>query len=47
MKLSQNMIEGDQDGVYHIYALNANNAIQNQFTDLKYSQNVTDLISTT
>ncbi len=35
--------ENDSNGVYHIYALNANNAIQNQFTNLKYSQNVTDL----
>jgi len=35
--------ENDKNGVYHIYALNANNAIQDQFTDLKYSQNVTDL----
>ena len=35
--------ENDRNGVYHIYALNANNAIQSQFTDLKYSQNVTDL----
>ena len=26
-----------------LYTLNANNAIQSQFTDLKYSQNVTDL----
>ena len=36
-------IEGQQDGVYHIFALNANNAVPNQFTDLKYSQNVVDL----
>ena len=35
--------ENDRNGVYHIYTLNANNAIQSQFTDLKYSQNVTDL----
>ena len=35
--------ENDRNGVYHIYALNANNAIQSQFTDLKYSQNVTNL----
>ena len=35
--------DGDQNGVYHIYALNANNSIENQFTNLKYSQNVTDL----
>ena len=35
--------DGDQNGVYHIYTLNANNSIENQFTNLKYSQNVTDL----
>ena len=35
--------DGDSNGVYHIYALNSNNAIQNEFTYLKYSQNVTDL----
>ena len=35
--------DGDSNGVYHIYALNSNNAIQNEFTNLKYSQNVTDL----
>ena len=35
--------DSDKNGVYHIYALNANNSIENQFTNLKYSQNVTDL----
>jgi len=35
--------DGDRNGVYHIYALNANNSIEDQFTNLKYSQNVTDL----
>ena len=35
--------DGDSNGVYHIYALNSNNAIQDEFTHLKYSQNVTDL----
>src|SRR6056300_268660 len=35
--------DGDSNGVYHIYVLNSNNAIQNEFTNLKYSQNVTDL----
>ena len=35
--------DGDSNGVYHIYALNSNNAIQNEFTNLEYSQNVTDL----
>jgi hypothetical protein len=32
-----------QDGVYHLYVLNADNAIQTHFTDSKFSQNVTDL----
>jgi len=32
-----------QDGVYHIYVLNADNAIDVEFTDSKFSQNVTDL----
>ena len=35
--------DGDSNGVYHIYALNSNNAIENEFTNLEYSQNVTDL----
>ena len=35
--------DGDSNGVYHIYTLNSNNAIQNEFTNLEYSQNVTDL----
>jgi hypothetical protein len=34
---------GVQDGVYHIYALNAKNAVPVQFTDTKYSQNVVNL----
>ena len=36
-------IEDQQDGVYHIYALRSNIGITTEFTDLKYSQNVTDL----
>ena len=36
-------IEDQQDGVYHIYALKADNAISEEFTDLEYGQNVTDL----
>ena len=36
-------IEGQQDGIYHIYALSADNAIPTTFTNLKYSQNVRDL----
>lgn len=36
-------IEGVQDGIYHLYVLNANNVIDQEFTNLKYSQNVVDL----
>jgi len=32
-----------QDGVYYLYLLNASNAIETEFTDLKYSQNLVDL----
>ena len=35
--------EDDQDGIYHLYLLNADNAISEEFTNLKYSQSVTDL----
>lgn len=35
-------IENQQDGVYNLYALRSDIAIQNEFTNLKYSQNVTD-----
>ena len=36
-------IQGVQDGIYHLYVLNSSNAIQTEFTGLKYSQNITDL----
>ena len=36
-------IENQQDGVYYIYALKADNSIAEEFTDLEYGQNVTDL----
>ncbi len=32
-----------QDGIYHLYVLQANNAVPTEFTGTKYSQNVTDL----
>ena len=32
-----------QDGVYHLYVLNADNAIASEFTTSSFSQNVTDL----
>ena len=36
-------VEGQQDGIYHLYILNANNAITEEFTNLKYSQSPVDL----
>ena len=36
-------VEGVQDGIYHLYVLNADNPIPQEFTNLKYSQNVVDL----
>ena len=36
-------IKDVQDGVYHGYVLNANNAISEEFNEFKYSQNVTNL----
>ena len=38
-----NYIQGKQNGIYHLYLLNASNAIATEFTDLKYSQNSVDL----
>jgi hypothetical protein len=35
--------DDNQTGIYHLYTLNANNQIQNEFTNLKYSQDVTNL----
>ena len=32
-----------QDGVYHVYVLNADNAVATEFTSSKFSQNVADL----
>jgi hypothetical protein len=36
-------IENQQDGVYHVYALKSNYTVPKEFTNLTYSQNVTDL----
>ena len=36
-------IKGTQDGIYHLFVLHADNAISEEFTDLKYGQNVVDL----
>ena len=35
--------EGSQDGIYHLYVLNASNAITEEFTNLEYSQSPVDL----
>ena len=36
-------IEGQQDGIYNLFLLNASNTISEEFTDFSYSQNVVDL----
>ena len=36
-------IEGQQDGIYHLFVLNASNSISEEFTNFDYSQNVVDL----
>jgi len=36
-------IDGIQDGVYHLYALSADNRVPTEFTEYKYGQNITDL----
>ena len=36
-------IKDTQDGIYHLFVLHADNAITEEFTDLKYGQNVVDL----
>jgi len=36
-------IQGIQDGIYHVYALNSDNAVPTEFTNLKYSQSPVDL----
>ena len=35
--------DGERDGIYHLYVTSADNAITEEFTDLKYSQNIVDL----
>jgi hypothetical protein len=35
-------IEGQQDGIYHVFALNASNTIENEFTNISYNQSVVD-----
>jgi len=35
--------EGEQNGIYHFHVLKSDSAVASEFTDLKYSQNVTDL----
>lgn len=36
-------IKNVQDGIYHLYVLNSKNAVPNEFTSYKYSQNVVNL----
>ena len=36
-------VEGSQDGIYHLYVLNASNKISEEFTNLEYSQSPVDL----
>ena len=36
-------ITDEQDGVYHLYVLNADNSVEEEFTTSKFSQNVTNL----
>ena len=36
-------IKDTQDGIYHLFVLHADNAISEEFTDLKFGQNVVDL----
>lgn len=36
-------IENVQDGIYHLFLLNADNAVPTEFTNLKYSQSSVDL----
>ena len=36
-------IYGVQDGVFHLYVTNADNAVSTEFTDYKYSQQIEDL----
>ena len=39
----QSYQEGVSDGIFHLYVLNASNAIDEEFTDHEYEQNVVDL----
>jgi hypothetical protein len=36
-------VQGSQDGIYHLYLLNASNKITEEFTNLEYSQNPVNL----
>jgi hypothetical protein len=36
----QDYVDGERDGIYHLYVTNSGNAISEEFTDLKYSQNM-------
>ena len=36
-------VDGQRDGIYHLFAINASNAVEEEFTDSAYSQNIVDL----
>ena len=42
-EIIQEYINGERDGIYHLYVTNSGNAISEEFTNIKYSQNVVDL----
>jgi len=39
----QEYVDGERDGIYHLYVANSGNSISEEFTDLKYGQNIVDL----
>jgi len=39
----QEYIDGERDGIYHLYVANSGNTVSEEFTTLKYGQNVVDL----
>jgi len=42
-EIIEEYVDSNKTGIYHLYTLNASNQIQEEFTNLEYSQNVTDL----
>jgi hypothetical protein len=39
----QEYVDGERDGIYHLYVANSGNTVSEEFTTLKYGQNVVDL----